>query len=89
MQLAAAAISCVLSVMTPQGGVCVHPDGTVSYPKNANMDALSKQFWDQIAQGYLNQLFCDNTKTAMLRFSSDPLSADRSRVNLQIYPAPH
>jgi len=59
--------TCVIAVTTPQGQVCVKPDGTVDYPKGAQLDQLSKSFWDALAQGYLKELFCDDSRAAEWR----------------------
>lgn len=45
-------LACVLAVTTPQGQICIKPDGTVEVPAGVPMDRVSRQFWDEIAKVY-------------------------------------
>ena len=46
------ALTCILAVMTPQGQICVKPDGKVEMPAGLEIDKASREFWEEIARVY-------------------------------------
>lgn len=46
-------VACILSVTTPQGEICIKPDGKIEFPTGVELDKLSHQFWDEVAKVYL------------------------------------
>jgi len=48
-----AIVACVVAVFTPQGQICVKPDGSVEIPSGVKINDASREFWDQIAKIYL------------------------------------
>lgn len=42
--------SCVLSIVTSSGTICIKSDGTVDIPKNIEIDKLSREFWSIVAK---------------------------------------
>lgn len=42
-------LTCILAVTTPQGQICVKPDGTVQIPENITIDQASRDFWKELS----------------------------------------
>jgi hypothetical protein len=45
-------LTCVLMVTTPQGEICIKPDGNVTMPANADITKQSRRFWEELAKTY-------------------------------------
>ena len=43
-------VTCVLMVSTPQGDICIKPDGNVTFPEGVALDRVSRQFWNELAK---------------------------------------
>lgn len=50
--LAELVFTCVIAVLTPQGEICVKPDGNVEMPAGVEITDASRKFWDELAKVY-------------------------------------
>lgn len=44
--------TCVIAVITPQGTICVKPNGEAELPPELELSDASRKFWDEIAKTY-------------------------------------
>jgi hypothetical protein len=45
-------LTCILAVSTPQGEICIKPDGRVEIPADVQIDKVSRDFWEELAKTY-------------------------------------
>jgi hypothetical protein len=45
-------VTCVLSVATTRGTICIKPDGNITVPDGSDINALSRKVWTELAKTY-------------------------------------